>query len=460
MIFIFTYLRLFIIIYQTYNNIKMAELFKGLCMIVGTFGGFAIGGPAGATLGFGIGNMIGELPKKPGERTFEITNDPKKAAVSAAYNAVDKAINGERPYESYDKKREKERHEEFINTPDTYSKRYHTQQRIEENFREKSDWISRLKLEQDKKDFLRKVDEINKKIIKENDISKLNKKEEYYLKNFTASGHYDMRVSNSSTISNSPIVSNSSTVSNSSNVQKISNYTSQYSSLRQYNNEIDNFCNKLSNSYDKHVKEMNYISKRPLMENRVKKYKEEEKRFNNELRQTLYDLHRAKVKAIENSSVPGLDGVLEGLSHSDTYVPGASAIRAVTESVINGLVNPSANSDTTNRVLEMTSNIPTAIDLLTSGPAGIVSTITNGALDEINNSFNERSTPRQMINGVAGTVALIAPRLASGIGNAILTVNGLELINNLHVERVRNSTPEQLEEMVEERNRIAMNGVM
>ena len=89
-----------------------------------------------------------------------------------------------------------------------------------------------------------------------------------------------------------------------------------------------------------------------------------------------------------------------------------------------------------------------------------MSTITNGSLDEINNSFNERSTARQMINGVAGTVALIAPRLAPGIGNAILTVNGLELINNLHVERVRNSTPEQLEEMVEERNRIAINGGM
>jgi phage-related protein len=112
----------------------------------------------------------------------------------------------------------------------------------------------------------------------------------------------------------------------------------------------------------------------------------------------------------------------------------------------------------------MASNIPTTIDLLTSGPSGIVSTIANGALGEVNNSLNERSTARQMINGIAGATALIAtrvaPRIAPGIGNAITVIETLELINNLHVERVRNATSEQLEEMLEERNRIAMNGVM
>jgi len=204
---------------------------------------------------------------------------------------------------------------------------------------------------------------------------------------------------------------------------------------------------------------MNYISKRPLMENRIQKYKEEEKRFNNELRQTLYDLHRAKVKAIENSSAPGLDAVLDGLSHPDPY-----GVRLVAETISNGLVNPSANSDTTNRDLEMASNIPTAIDLLTSGPSGIVSTIANGALGEVNNSLNERSTARQMINGIAGATALIAtrvaPRIAPGIGNAITVIETLELMNNLHVERVRNATPEELEEMLEASNYVAMNGVM
>jgi len=440
----------------------MADLFKFLSAVVCTVGGFALGGPAGATVGFTVGMNVGELAKKPGERTFEITNDPKQAVANTVYNTLDKTINGERPYESYDKKRERAGREEFLNESYKYSKQYETEQRLEENFREKSDWISRLKLEQDKKDFLRKVDEINKKIIKENDISKLIKKEENYLKNFTASGYYDMRVSNSPTISNSSTVSNSSTISNSSNVSnssKISNYTSQYSSLREYNNEIDNFCHKLSNSYDKHVKEMNYISKRPLMENRIQKYKEEEKRFNNELRQTLYDLHRAKVKAIENSSAPGLDAVLDGLSHPDPY-----GVRLVAETISNGLVNPSANSDTTNRDLEMASNIPTAIDLLTSGPSGIVSTIANGALGEVNNSLNERSTARQMINGIAGATALIAtrvaPRIAPGIGNAITVIETLELMNNLHVERVRNATPEELEEMLEASNYVAMNGVM
>jgi hypothetical protein len=453
----------------------MADLFKFLSAVVCTVGGFALGGPAGATVGFTVGMNVGELAKKPGERTFEITNDPKQAIANTVYNTLDKTINGERPYESYDKKRERAGREEFLNESYKYSKQYETEQRLEENFREKSDWISRLKLEQDKKDFLRKVDEINKKIIKENDISKLNKKEENYLKNFTASGYYDMRVSNSPTVSNSSTISNvstisnSPTVSNSSTVSKISNYTSQYSSLREYNNEIDNFCHKLSNSYDKHVKEMNYISKRPLMKNRIQKYKEEEKRFNNELRQTLYDLHRAKIKAIENSSAPGLDSVLSDMANPNSYGAGVpeligNVISTVAETISNGLVNPSANSDTTNRVLEMASNIPTAIDLLTSGPSGIVSTIANGALGEVNNSLNERSTARQMINGIAGATALIAtrvaPRVAPGIGNAITAIETLELINNLHVERVRNATSEQLEEMLEDSNRIAMNGVM
>ena len=387
----------------------MADLFKFLSAVVCTVGGFALGGPAGATVGFTLGMNVGELAKKPGERTFEITNDPKQAISNTVYNTLDKTINGERPYESYDKKRERAGREEFLNESYKYSKQYETEQRLEENFREKSDWISRLKLEQDKKDFLRKVDEINKKIIKENDISKLNKKEENYLKNFTASGYYDMKVSNSPTVSNSSTISNvstisnSPTISNSSNVSKISNYTSQYSSLREYNNEIDNFCHKLSNSYDKHVKEMNYISKKPLMKNRIQKYKEEEKRFNNELRQTLYDLHRAKIKAIENSSAPGLDAVLEGLSHPDPY-----GVRLVAETISNGLVNPSANSDTTNRVLEMASNIPTAIDLLTSGPSGIVSTIANSALGEVNNSLNERLLNNSLIffKGIPNAIAV------------------------------------------------------
>ena len=171
-----------------------------------------------------------------------------------------------------------------------------------------------------------------------------------------------------------------------------------------------------------------------------------------------------QVASVENSSLPGLDSVLEGLSNPDTYVPGASVIRAVAETISNGLVNPSANSERTNQVLNMVSNVPTAVDLLTSTPTGIVSTIANGALGEVNNSLNERSTTRNMINGIAGATALIAtrvaPRVAPGIGNAITAIETLELINNLHVERVRNSTPGQLEEMVLERNRIAMNGVM
>ena len=67
----------------------------------------------------------------------------------------------------------------------------------------------------------------------------------------------------------------------------------------------------------------------------------------------------------------------------------------------------------------------------------------------MNNSLNERSTARHMINGVVNTTALIAPRLAPGINTAITTIETLELINNLHVERVRNATEEQLEEIVE-----------
>lgn len=129
-------------------------------------------------------------------------------------------------------------------------------------------------------------------------------------------------------------------------------------------------------------------------------------------------------------------------------------ISTVAETVSNGLINLSSNSDTTNQVLEMAYNIPTGIDLLTSGPSGITMSLANGELGEINNSLNERSTARHMINGVACTTSLIVPRL-SGIGTAITTIETLELINNLYVERVRNSTEEQLKEMVEERDNIS-----
>jgi len=139
----------------------VGEIFDAACFIGGTIVGGLVGGPGGAVIGGCLGKGLSNLRKSPEERTYEVTfsNNPvdnaKKEFSNSVYNALDKAINGNKPYESYDKIRERVGREEFLNESYKYSKQYETEQRLEENFREKSDWISRLKLEKDKKDFLR-----------------------------------------------------------------------------------------------------------------------------------------------------------------------------------------------------------------------------------------------------------------------------------------------------------------
>jgi len=109
----------------------------------------------------------------------------------------------------------------------------------------------------------------------------------------------------------------------------------------------------------------------------------------------------------------------------------------VATAVGNGFVNPSANSEQTNQVLNMVSNAPSAVDLCLSNPRGIGINIATGMLAEVNNSYNERSTTRNMVNGTIGAVGLVAgvvgaPTIATAIGGTALAVEGAELVNNMH----------------------------
>jgi hypothetical protein len=115
----------------------------------------------------------------------------------------------------------------------------------------------------------------------------------------------------------------------------------------------------------------------------------------------------------------------------------ASAVGNGASAVGNGFVNPSANSERTNQVLNMVSNAPSAVDLCLSNPRGIGINIATGMLAEVNNSYNERSTTRNMVNGTIGAVGLVAgvvgaPTIATAIGGTALAVEGAELVNNMH----------------------------
>ena len=115
----------------------------------------------------------------------------------------------------------------------------------------------------------------------------------------------------------------------------------------------------------------------------------------------------------------------------------ASAVVNGATAVGNGFVNPSANSEQTNQVLNMVSNAPSAVDLCLSNPRGIGINIATGMLAEVNNSYNERSTTRNMVNGTIGAVGLVAgvvgaPTIATAIGGTALAVEGAELVNNMH----------------------------
>jgi hypothetical protein len=115
----------------------------------------------------------------------------------------------------------------------------------------------------------------------------------------------------------------------------------------------------------------------------------------------------------------------------------ATAVGNGATAVGNGFVNPSANSEQTNQVLNMVSNAPSAVDLCLSNPRGIGINIATGMLAEVNNSYNERSTTRNMVNGTIGAVGLVAgvvgaPTIATAIGGTALAVEGAELVNNMH----------------------------
>jgi hypothetical protein len=125
----------------------------------------------------------------------------------------------------------------------------------------------------------------------------------------------------------------------------------------------------------------------------------------------------------------------------------ASAVGNGASAVGNGFVNPSANSERTNQVLNMVSNAPSAVDLCLSNPRGIGINIVTGMLAEVNNSYNERSTTRNMVNGTIGAVGLVAgvvgaPTIATAIGGTALAVEYAEFANNIDTLINENTLPE------------------
>ena len=125
----------------------------------------------------------------------------------------------------------------------------------------------------------------------------------------------------------------------------------------------------------------------------------------------------------------------------------ASAVGNGATAVANGFVNPSANSERTNQVLNMVSNAPSAVDLCLSNPRGIGINIVTGMLAEVNNSYNERSTTRNMVNGTIGAVGLVAgvvgaPTIATAIGGTALAVEYAEFANNIDTLINENTLPE------------------
>ena len=125
----------------------------------------------------------------------------------------------------------------------------------------------------------------------------------------------------------------------------------------------------------------------------------------------------------------------------------ATAVGNGATAVGNGFVNPSANSEQTNQVLNMVSNAPSAVDLCLSNPRGIGINIATGMLAEVNNSYNERSTTRNMVNGTIGAVGLVAgvvgaPTIATAIGGTALAVEYAEFANNVDTLINENTLPE------------------
>jgi hypothetical protein len=244
----------------------------------------------------------------------------------------------------------------------------------------------------------------------------------------------------------------------------IQNYITLDTTLEENVKELDYTCKN-------HLQEINYISHIPLMDIRVEKYKEEENRFMEEKREHYTKIYE-NIKNLDTTKPKevNINSVLSTITTPDTYFAEiiVNGIKEISNVVANGFVNPSANSETTNQVLNMVSNVPSAIDLCVSNPKGIGMNIATNMLGEINNSYSERSTARNMINGTIGAVGLIAtvagaPITATTIGGTMLVVEGLETAYHLEnevKEKITKGLNEKDKELVLQQHERGKLGVM
>jgi hypothetical protein len=95
--------------------------------------------------------------------------------------------------------------------------------------------------------------------------------------------------------------------------------------------------------------------------------------------------------------------------------------------------------------------------------------IATNMIGEINNSYNERSTARNIINGTIGAVGLIAgiagaPITATTIGGTMLVVEGVEIAYHLENEYKEKITKdlknEEDKELVLRQHELGKLGVM
>jgi hypothetical protein len=245
----------------------------------------------------------------------------------------------------------------------------------------------------------------------------------------------------------------------------IQNYITLDTTLEENVKELDYTCKN-------HLQEINYISHIPLMEIRVEKYKEEENRFMEEKREHYTKIYE-NIKNLDTTKPKevNINSVLSTITTPDTYFAEiiVNGIKETSTIVSNGLFNPSANSETTNQVLNFVSNVPSAIDLCVSNPKGIGMNIATNMIGEINNSYNERSTARNIINGTIGAVGLIAgiagaPITATTIGGTMLVVEGVEIayhFENEYKEKItKDLKNEEDKELVLRQHELGKLGVM
>lgn len=442
-------------------------------------------------LGGGISTLVGNnnppapniaSPVNPSNSYNNVRSNLTNYASSSAYHCLDTNINKDpnnarlcKSVQSSDRNR-RDTTEETLNFMNRYSKDNFINSMINEKNKVEENWKLRLQ-ENSKQERLRLEENIHQSFIQEDKryeekiekkMEKLSEIDETFQKKYQefTTNINTLNFENYIDLDKKPEKEKKVIEFTTKNFYKdIQNYITLDTTLEENVKELDYTCKN-------HLHQINYISHIPLMEIRVEKYKEEENRFMEEKREHYTKIYE-NIKNLDTTKPKevNINSVLSTITTPDTYFAEiiVNGIKETSTIVSNGLFNPSANSETTNQVLNVVSNVPSAIDLCVSNPKGIGMNIATNMIGEINNSYNERSTARNIINGTIGAVGLIAgiagaPITATTIGGTMLVVEGVEIayhLENEYKEKITNDLKnEEDKELVLRQHELGKLGVM